>query len=83
MSGSWNDLFLRDLLSQDTPEPPPPPDLSIEEPGPILDEDELRQLAQQRRTIEARRRGIRSLRIDPPTRSPGLGVGTGAGLRVI
>ncbi len=69
------------------PEIPGAPSLTFpegedQEPQPLVDEDEARRLAQQRRSLEAGRRGVRSLRIPRPTRSPGLGIGAGAGLRI-
>lgn len=51
-------------------------------PAPLVDEDAATGLALRRRSIEARRQGRRSLRIDAPIRSPGLASGLGSGLRI-
>ncbi len=71
---------IRDLFN---PEPPPPIQFpEEEEPTPLVDEDAARRLALQRRSIEQRRSGRSSLRIDRPVRSPGVAAGTGSGLRI-
>lgn len=58
------------------PEPPPPPPIP-EEPDPEEQTDDER-LAEQRASLDARRRGTRSLRIE----NPGVSTGVGAGLRL-
>ena len=51
--------------SAPSPPPPPPPPAP-----PPVDEEEIRRLARQRRALEAKRAGRRSLRIDLP--GPGI-----------
>jgi len=56
------------------PPPPPPP------PEPIDDEEEKARLAAQRKSLEAKRRGRKSLVISP--RNPGMAANAFPGLRV-
>lgn len=66
----------RELLELSTIEEP------VEEPAPLVDEDEARRLAEQRRSLERRRRGRQSLRLDAPVRNPGIASSLGSGLRI-
>ena len=72
----------KDRLFPDAPEFPSINFPEEQEPSPLVDEDEARRLAQQRRSIEQRRAGRSSLRIDRPVRNPGVAAGTGSGLRI-
>ncbi len=60
--------------SPDPPKPPPPP------PPPKKDDSDEKRLAQQRRDLEAKRAGRKSLVI--PNRNPGIAGVKGSGLRI-
>ncbi len=64
------------------PEPPELTEQEVVEQEELIDEEALRLLAQQRRSIESRRVGRSRLRIDRPIRSPGVALGTSSGLRI-
>lgn len=74
---------LQSFMAIDLPEPPAIPDLEI--PDPTLDtspaDATMSRLAAQRRSLELRRRGRRSLRLDFGP-SPGLASMASIGLRV-
>lgn len=75
---SIGDRLFPDMPSLSIPPFPEQEDLEQEEAAPLVDEDEARRLAEQRRSLERKRRGRSSLRIT----SPALASSLGSGLRI-